>query len=153
MTPKKKKSASPSSSSSSSIKFRDMQDLLDSLSGPNETLLIVFTATNCGPCKLQKQELSEFRQRLSNEHEQSYHQRDGYDDDDEERHAVTQPSDVPLKMLAIDTEKWPHVGLAWFKVSKLPCVVVLRNKQVVARMEGLTRAKDLLEHVRPHLLP
>ena len=132
-----------------------MQDLLDSLSGPNETLLIVFTATNCGPCKLQKQELSEFRQRLTDERDDNHNHPHRGDDDDDTTHAVQPVSDddVPLKMLAIDTEKWPHVGLAWFKVSKLPCVVVLRNKQVVARMEGLTRAKDLLEHVRPHLLP
>jgi hypothetical protein len=60
---------------------------------------------------------------------------------------------LPLKMLAIDTAKWPHVGLSSFQISKLPCVVVLRNRQVVARMEGLTRADVLLEHVRPHLLP
>jgi thiol-disulfide isomerase/thioredoxin len=132
-----------------------MQDLLDSLSSPNETLLIVFTATNCGPCKLQKQELSEFRQRLTSELLVEPTD-DGTHHDPVVAVAAQLPSDaavVPLKMLAIDTEKWPHVGLAWFKVSKLPCVVVLRNKQVVARMEGLTRANDLLEHVRPHLLP
>lgn len=132
-----------------------MQDLLDSLSSPNETLLIVFTATNCGPCRLQKQELSEFRQRLTSERDYDqdcrslHHQQHQRDDEP----GIRSPDDVPLKMLAIDTEKWPHVGLAWFKVSKLPCVVVLRNKTVVARMEGLTRAQDLLEHVRPHLPP
>jgi thiol-disulfide isomerase/thioredoxin len=133
-----------------------MQDLLDSLSSPNETLLIVFTATNCGPCKLQKQELSEFRQRLTSEHPVGPSGVSDTHPDDAVVAAAQLPSDaaaVPLKMLAIDTEKWPHVGLAWFKVSKLPCVVVLRNKRVVARMEGLTRASDLLEHVRPHLLP
>lgn len=109
-----------------------MQDLLDSVAGPNETLLITFTATNCGPCRLQKRELHEFRQQLT-----------------KDLNLVDVP--IPIKMLAIDTEKWPDVGRAWFAISKLPCVVILRDKQVIARLEGLTRAHVLMEHIRPHL--
>jgi thiol-disulfide isomerase/thioredoxin len=117
-----------------------MRDLLDRVAtDPDEAVLIVFTAANCGPCKLQKQELMEFRQRLL--------PTDAHCD------GGTQMSPPRLKMLAIDTSKWPHVGLSWFQVSKLPCLVVLRNQQVVARVEGLTRAETLLELLRPHLLP
>jgi thiol-disulfide isomerase/thioredoxin len=120
-----------------------MRDLLDSVAtDPDETVLIVFTAANCGPCKLQKQELMEFRQLLL---PTTAHGGDGG--------GGTEMSPPRLKMLAIDTSKWPHVGLSWFQVSKLPCLVVLRNQQVVARVEGLTRAETLLELLRPHLLP
>jgi thiol-disulfide isomerase/thioredoxin len=129
-----------------------MRDLLERVATtPDETVLIVFTAANCGPCKLQKQELLEFRQRLLT----SIHN-DGDDsnssESSKEAAASVSPPPLPrLKMLSIDTSKWPHVGLSWFQVSKLPCLVVLRDQQVVARLEGLTRADTLLDILRPHL--
>jgi thiol-disulfide isomerase/thioredoxin len=59
-------------------KFKNMEEMLDSFQ--EEPVLLAFTAVNCGPCRLQKQELAAFRE------------------------------SVNLKILAIDMEKWPRVG-------------------------------------------
>ena len=101
-----------------------MEELLDSLTEP---VVITFTAVNCGPCRLQKQELATFKRMLGDDHNGN-----------------------SLRMLSIDTEKWPAVGTR-FEVRKLPCVVVLKDKEVVARLEGLTSAEVLVERIRSFL--
>jgi thioredoxin-like negative regulator of GroEL len=100
----------------SSSKFKDVDDMLDAYQ--MEPILIYFSQKNCGPCKLQKKELSIVQKIMG---------------------------DKALKILAIDTEKWPHVG-SRFRIGKLPCLLVLRNKEVVTKLEGLTRAEDLVRH-------
>jgi thioredoxin-like negative regulator of GroEL len=81
-------------------------------------LVLAFTAVNCGPCQLQKKELK-----------------------------AVMTARPQFKMLAIDTDKWPHVG-SKFAVGKLPCLVVMTDGQVRLRLEGLTKAEVLQEHVR-----
>jgi thioredoxin 1 len=85
-----------------------------------EPVLVSFTSVNCGPCKLQKKELA----------------------------AVSQVVGAGFKMFAIDTEKWPNVG-SRFKVGKLPCLVVVKEGEVLLRLEGLTMAEDVLSGIRP----
>lgn len=117
------------------LKFKNVEELLDAHCGPNDTLLIVFTAIHCGPCKLQKHELATFQQKLGKQQRPS---------------ASATPSAslaaAPIKLLAIDADKWPGVGKR-FAVSKLPCLVLVQDKQVVARLEGLTSADALVERV------
>jgi thioredoxin-like negative regulator of GroEL len=62
--------------------------------------------------------------------------------------AVSQVVGSDFKMFAIDTEKWPHVG-SRFKVGKLPCLVVLKEGEVLLRLEGFTRAEDVLSRIKP----
>jgi len=85
----------------------------------DEPLLIAFTAKTCGPCKLQKKELAEVCQRVGNS----------------------------FRVIAIDTNKWPHIG-SRFKVGKLPCLLVLKNGEIQFKLEGLVRAEEVLERVR-----
>ena len=85
----------------------------------SEPVLVSFTSVNCGPCKLQKKELA----------------------------AVSQVVGTGFKMFAIDTERWPHVG-SRFKVGKLPCLVVVKEGEVLLRLEGLTMAEDVLSGIR-----
>lgn len=85
-----------------------------------EPVLVSFTSDNCGPCKLQKRELA----------------------------AVSEIVGSGFKMFAIDTEKWPHVG-SRFKIGKLPCLVVVKEGEVLLRLEGLTKAEDVLSMIGP----
>ena len=97
----------------SSIKFRNFEDMLDAFR--MEPILVYFSATNCGTCYLQKKELSALRSKMG---------------------------DSAPKVLSIDTEKWPHVGTR-FQIRALPCLLVVKDKQVLLRLDGLTRAEDL----------
>lgn len=106
---------------SRSSKFKNFEEMLDAYA--SEPVLIYFTSMMCGPCKLQKQELSAARKMMDRE----------------------------LKILAIDTEKWPHVG-SRFEVAKLPCLLVMKDKQVLMRLDGLTKAEDLLKQVHSTVL-
>lgn len=89
----------------------------------DEPVLIAFTAINCGPCKLQKKELVTVQKDLSK----------------------------LITMVAIDTDRWPSVG-SKFQVGKLPCLVALRNGQVLLRMEGLRTAEEITSSLRVALL-
>jgi thioredoxin 1 len=100
----------------SSSKFKNVDDMLDAYQ--MEPILIYFSQKNCGPCRLQKKELSTVQKIMG---------------------------DKAFKILAIDTEKWPQVG-SRFRIGKLPCLLVLRNKEVVTKLEGLTRAEDLVRY-------
>ena len=84
-----------------------------------ELVLINFMAVNCGPCKLQKKELA----------------------------AVSRAFGRDLHMLAIDTNRWPSVS-SRFDVGKLPCLVAMKNGDVLFRLEGLTKAEDVVAQVR-----
>ena len=84
-----------------------------------ELVLINFMAINCGPCRLQKKELA----------------------------AVSRVVGEDLHMLAIDTNRWPSVS-SRFDVGKLPCLVALKNGQVLFRLEGYTKAEDVVAQVR-----
>jgi thioredoxin-like negative regulator of GroEL len=85
-----------------------------------EPVLVSFTSINCGPCKLQKKELA----------------------------AVSQIVGSDFKMFTIDTEKWPHVG-SKFKIGKLPCLVVVKEGEVLLRLEGLIKAEEVVSRLRP----
>ena len=109
-----------------------------------EPVLIAFTAVNCGPCKLQKQELAAFRDMMMMGKDAEGESRN------EHRSGGGGGTGLLLKMIAIDTEKWPHVGTR-FAVKKLPCVIVMKDNRMVLRLEGLTTAEVLAEQVRSHL--
>lgn len=92
--------------------------MLDAFAG--EPVLVYFSSANCGPCHLQRKELVALRKASS----------------DLER----------LKIVAIDTEKWPHVG-SRYQIRSLPCLMVVKDKEILLRLEGLTKAEDLAEQM------
>jgi len=112
-------SSTTSTSSSASIKFKNFDAMLDAFTG--EPVIVYFSSVNCGPCHLQRKELMALRK--SN-------------DSNLER----------LKILAIDTEKWPHVG-SRFHIRSLPCLIVVKDKEILLRLEGLTKAEDLAQQM------
>jgi len=82
-----------------------------------EPVLVYFSSMNCGPCHLQRKELQALRKSM-----------------------------VALKILSIDTEKWPHVGTR-YHIRSLPCLLVVKDKEILLRMEGLIKAEDLAEQM------
>jgi hypothetical protein len=50
-----------------------------------------------------------------------------------------------MKVLSIDTEKFPHVGTR-YEIGKLPCLLFMKDSKVLLRLEGLTKAEALVEH-------
>ena len=89
--------------------------MLDAFTG--EPVLVYFSSVNCGPCHLQRQELAALR-KINNQHLEG------------------------LKIISIDTEKWPHVG-SRYHIRSLPCLLLVKDREVVLRLEGLTTAEDL----------
>lgn len=100
----------------SALKFKNFDDVLDSFH--EETLLIYFGTSKCGPCQLMKKELA-LAKRI-----------------------IVQEEHKKLKIFSLDTEKWPHLGTR-YGVQRLPCLLVVRNGTVKKRMEGVTKA-DLI---------
>lgn len=95
-----------------SVTFKNMDDMLDSFK--EEALLVSFHADNCGPCRLQKRELSQVAKLI--------------------------------RVVAIDTEKWPAVG-SRFGVRKLPCLVIMKGGAVLAKLEGLSMADTIMQQL------
>lgn len=91
----------------------------------DEAVVIYFTSVTCGPCKLQKKELSTVHMLLGAN---------------------------SLKVLSIDTEKFPHVG-SRYNIGKLPCLLLMKDKEVILRLEGLTKADVLVEHFHLKVKP
>jgi thioredoxin-like negative regulator of GroEL len=107
--------------SSRSLKFKNFDNMLDAFS--NEPVLVYFTSLSCGPCRLQTKELSTVRDLLL---------------------SGGPTGQKAWTVLAIDTERFPHVGTR-YEIAKLPCLLLLVNGQVLHRLEGLTKAHDVVE--------
>lgn len=58
--------------------------------------------------------------------------------------ALRQSLDIPV--ITIDMDRWPHVG-SKFKVGKLPCLMIIKDGEVIVRMEGLTKAEELFNRI------
>jgi thiol-disulfide isomerase/thioredoxin len=108
---------------SSSLKFKNFDMMLDAFR--EEPVLIYFTSMTCGPCKLQKKELSTVHMLLGAN---------------------------ALKVLSIDTEKFPYVG-SRYKIGKLPSLLLIKDREVMFRLEGLTKADVLVEHFHSKVGP
>jgi len=99
---------------------RQFRDVEEMLDSFHEEMVLInFMALNCGPCRLQKKELA----------------------------SVSRVVGKSLHMLAIDTNRWPDVS-SRFEVGKLPCLVAMRNGQVLFRIEGYTKAEDVVAQLQ-----
>lgn len=102
------------------VRYKNFDDMLES--NPGKTVLVYFSAVNCGPCRLQKKELVKVQQLVGEK----------------------------CKIFAVDTEMWPHVG-SRFKVHALPCLVVFKDGVLLHRFEGVTHANDVVERLQTFL--
>jgi len=85
-------------------------------------VLVSFYATWCGPCRLMKKELEAVRELVGDE----------------------------LKIFAVDTERWPHLG-ARYDIEGLPTAVLFKNGEIVHRLEGFEKAETLVQEVKQYL--
>jgi thioredoxin-like negative regulator of GroEL len=102
----------------SSTKFRNFDEVLSMFH--EEPLMVIFTAVNCGPCRLMKKEMN---------------------------HLSSLMGEKRFKMVAVDTEKFPHVG-SRFEVAALPCLLLVQNGEPILRLEGVVKAEEVFERVR-----
>lgn len=100
-----------------SKKFKNFEEVLATYH--EEPLMLIFTAMNCGPCKLMKEEL---------------------------KRASTLVGDK-YKMFNVDTNHFPHVG-SRFEVGALPCLLLVQNGEALLRIEGVVKAEDVVERVQ-----
>jgi thiol-disulfide isomerase/thioredoxin len=84
-----------------------------------ETVIIYFEASKCGPCRLMKKELESVKKQVGND----------------------------IKIFSLDTEKFPNLG-SRYNIHRLPCLVVVRDGEIRLRMEGVTKAEVVVEHVQ-----
>jgi thioredoxin 1 len=84
-----------------------------------EIVIIYFETAKCGPCQVMKKELESVRKLVGDD----------------------------LKIFSLDTEKFPHLGLR-YDIHRLPCLVFVRDGEIRLRMEGVTKAEVVAEHVR-----
>lgn len=100
------------------LKFKNFEDMLKNF---RDNLIVVsFSAELCGPCRLMKKELNQVSEVIGEE----------------------------VKIVAIDTERFPKLG-ARYDISVLPTVVIFKGGEVHDRMEGLNTAESILEWLRP----
>jgi thioredoxin-like negative regulator of GroEL len=111
-------STQSTSSQLSAYKFKNVDDMLNAFR--EEPVVIYFTSVTCGPCRLQMKELAHVRELVGVE--------------------------SAFKVVSIDTKKWPHVG-SKFSIGRLPCLLLMKDKEVLVRLEGLTKAEELVEKV------
>ena len=54
---------------------------------------------------------------------------------------------IKLRMFAVDTELYPHVGTR-FEVGALPCLLVVQNGEPVLRIEGVQTAEEVIQQIQ-----
>lgn len=99
------------------MRFKNFEQVLDTFH--EEPVVIYFSTSKCGPCKLMKKEVAAIKEMVGNE----------------------------FRMFSVDTEKWPQVG-SRFHVSRLPCLVLFREGEVKLRLEGVNSAETVVQQVR-----
>ena len=109
------------------MKFKNFDYFLETFSSNEEPILLCFTTSMCGPCKLMNKELQNVNTIMMSD-------------------ARTAESYRKLKLFSIDTEKWPQLSNR-FDISRLPCILIWQNGQVMYRMEGVTKAEDVVKEI------
>mmetsp|Transcript_24526 Transcript_24526/g.29507 ORF Transcript_24526/g.29507 Transcript_24526/m.29507 type:complete len:185 (+) Transcript_24526:65-619(+) len=101
-------------------KFKNFEDMLTKYT--DTPVLVSFYATWCGPCRLMKKELEVVRELVGDE----------------------------LKIFAVDTERWPHLG-ARYDIEGLPTAVLFKDGKILHRLEGFEKAETVVQEVKQYL--
>jgi thiol-disulfide isomerase/thioredoxin len=107
-----------------SLKFKNFDTMLHAF--PNETVLVYFSSNVCGGCKLQKKELTTIQSSIGS----------------------TTGLSFTKRILTIDAHQFPQVCLR-YNVTKLPCILLIKDGTVLVRLDGFTSAHDLVQHFYP----
>jgi thioredoxin-like negative regulator of GroEL len=95
------------------IKFKNFDHVLDT--SHQETLLIYFETSKCGPCRLMKKELVTAKRLVGNK---------------------------DLKIFSLDTTRWPDLATR-YNIRRLPCILFVKGGKIHARLEGVTKGEDI----------
>ena len=85
----------------------------------NDLVIVTFHAPWCGPCRLMKKELAEVGDQLGEK----------------------------VKMVRVDTEKWPKLAVR-YQVTRLPTIVLFKNDIVSDRFERVMSVEELVQHIQ-----
>ena len=128
------------------LRYRDAEEMLSILQRDDSSLVVLlFTAVNCGPCRLQKQEL----QRLNDDRKSRLEQTTTHVLSSSPENIERELDRLPLKVLTIDTERWPQVG-SKFQIGKLPCLFLFRGTETIRRLEGLVSAEEIWKYIEEY---
>ena len=100
------------------VTYKNLEAMIDSFD--QELVLLSFTSGNCGPCKIQKQELESLAKLAQLR---------------------------SFKMFRIEMSQFPKLGQK-FNISKLPCTIFVKGKEVVLRADGLIMAEELWDRLQ-----
>lgn len=85
-------------------------------------VVVDFSATWCGPCKLMEPILHELKEKVGDR----------------------------ATILKIDIDKAPYYSRL-YNIQAVPSILIFKEGNVVWRKSGLTRANEILEHLKMHL--
>jgi Thioredoxin len=108
---------------SSSIKFKNFDMMLDAYR--EEPVLIHFSSNLCGGCTLQKKELVNVLRNTMKS---------------------TTNAAFTKKILTIDADMFPQICLR-FNVTKLPCMLLVKDGTILMRFDGFTTSRDILQRL------
>ena len=94
----------------------------DMLNGADKPMLVDFYAVWCGPCQLMAGVLQQVKGKLQDQ----------------------------IQIVKIDTDKYSDLA-SQYQIQALPTMVLLKNGQVVDRIEGAMSADKLIERLQPNL--
>jgi thioredoxin len=94
----------------------------DLLAQSDLPVLVDFYATWCGPCQMMAPILEQVNAQLKGQ----------------------------LKVVKIDSDRYPQLA-SQYQVHALPTLVLFKNGQPVDRIEGVQRAEQLVQRLRPYL--
>lgn len=123
-------------------RFKTFDDVLERYH--DETVLVYFQTSNCGPCRLMKKELDGL-QRLLKQDDASSDGSSGGGDNATTKPKTTQP--LPLKIFRLDTERYPWLG-SRFGIQRLPCLVFVKDHKVQLKLEGINTATEIAERYK-----
>lgn len=94
----------------------------DLLAASERPVLVDFYATWCGPCQMMAPILEQVNSQLKDK----------------------------LKIVKIDTDRYPQLATE-HQIYALPTLVLFKQGQAVARIEGVLVAEQLVQRLQPHL--
>lgn len=82
-------------------------------------VVVIFSSPMCGPCKSMSKEMDHVRNVMEDN----------------------------IKIFNVDTDKFPDLG-SRYDVKALPCTLLFKNGNTVARIQGIKTAQDLIQQIK-----
>ena len=109
------------SNGGSVMKFKDFDSFLQTYH--DEPVMLCFTTSRCGPCKLMARELLQVQRAIGKDR---------------------------IKIFSIDTAKWPQLSTR-LRVEALPCTMLAQYGQIKLRIDGVRKADEIVSDIQSSL--